>query len=154
MINRFRFASYLNQTPITLTSWWARWRLKSPASPLFNQPIIQAQITESIKAPRHWSLGGEFTGDRWIPRTNGNIRGKCFHLMTSSCDSLVQASRISVTSELKIGAYSVYNVRLSPHAASWIRIFYASHAGYFLLHKWKQINQNQNNGASMKDGSI
>ena len=22
---------------------------------------------------------------RWIPRTNGQLRGKCFHLMTSSC---------------------------------------------------------------------
>ena len=29
-------------------------------------------------------LCGEFTGDRWIPRTNGQSRGKCFHLMTSS----------------------------------------------------------------------
>ena len=37
-----------------------------------------------IKAPRHWPLCGEFTGDRWIPRTNGQWRGKCFHLMTSS----------------------------------------------------------------------
>ena len=26
---------------------------------------------ENIKAPRHWPLCGEFTGDRWIPRTNG-----------------------------------------------------------------------------------
>ena len=32
----------------------------------------------------HWSLLGEFTGDRWIPRTKGQWRGKCFHLMTSS----------------------------------------------------------------------
>ena len=28
-----------------------------------------AQIKENIKAPRHWPLCGEFTGDRWIPRT-------------------------------------------------------------------------------------
>ena len=28
-------------------------------------------------------LGGEFTGDRWIPRTKGQKRGKYFHLMTS-----------------------------------------------------------------------
>ena len=34
---------------------------------------------------RHWPLCGEFTVDRWIPRTNGQQRGKCFHLMTSSC---------------------------------------------------------------------
>ena len=38
---------------------------------LFTQPFIQAQIKENIKAPRHWPLCGEFTGDRWIPRTKG-----------------------------------------------------------------------------------
>ena len=26
--------------------------------------------------------------DRWIPRTKGQLRGKCFHLMTSSCCQL------------------------------------------------------------------
>ena len=41
-------------------------RLKSPGSPLFNRPFNQAQIKENIKAPRHWPLCGEFTGDRWI----------------------------------------------------------------------------------------
>ena len=25
----------------------------------------------NIKAPRHWPLWGEFSGDRWIPRTKG-----------------------------------------------------------------------------------
>ena len=35
------------------------------------QPFIQAQIEENIKAPCHWPLWGEFTGDRWIPRTRG-----------------------------------------------------------------------------------
>ena len=33
--------------------------------------FIQAQIKENIKGPRHWPLWGEFTGDRWIPRTKG-----------------------------------------------------------------------------------
>ena len=33
--------------------------------------VIQAQIKENIKAPRHWPLCGELTGDRWIPRTKG-----------------------------------------------------------------------------------
>ena len=70
---------------ITMTSQWAWWRLRSPASRLFTQPFIQTQIKENIKAPRHWPLCGEFTGGRWIPRTNGQLRGKCFHLMTSSC---------------------------------------------------------------------
>ena len=39
---------------ITMTSEWARLRLKSPASPLFTQPFIRAQIKENIKAPRRW----------------------------------------------------------------------------------------------------
>ena len=38
----------------------------------------------NIKAPHHWPLSGESTADRWIPRTNGQLRGKCFHLMPSS----------------------------------------------------------------------
>ena len=38
---------------------------------MFTQPFIQAQIKENIKAPRHWPLWGEFTGDRWIPLTKG-----------------------------------------------------------------------------------
>ena len=56
---------------ITVTSWWAWWRLKSPASRLFTQPFIQAQIKENIKAQWHWSLWWKFTGDWWIPRTKG-----------------------------------------------------------------------------------
>ena len=63
---------------------WAQWRLKSPVLRLFIQPCIQAQIKEDIKAPRQWYLWGEFTGDRWNPRTNVQWHGKCFHLMTSS----------------------------------------------------------------------
>ena len=38
-----------------------------------------------MKASRHWTLCGKFTGHRWIPRTNGQSCGKSFHLMTSSC---------------------------------------------------------------------
>ena len=56
---------------ITVTSSWTRWRLKSPASRLFTQVFIQAQIKESTNAPHHLPLCREFTGDRWIPRTKG-----------------------------------------------------------------------------------
>ena len=69
---------------ITVTSQWARRRLKSPVSPLFTGSFTQAQNKENIKAPRHWPLCGEFTGDRWIPRKNGQLGGNFFHLMTSS----------------------------------------------------------------------
>ena len=50
--------------------------------------LLNRLFKVNIKAPRHWPLCGEFTGDRWIPRTNGQLRGKCFHLMTSSWQSL------------------------------------------------------------------
>ena len=33
---------------------------------------------------------GEFTGNRWIPRTNGQQCGKCFHLMTSYVTRFIQ----------------------------------------------------------------
>ena len=43
---------------ITVTSLWARLRLKSPAPRLFNQPFVQTQINENIKALHHWPLWG------------------------------------------------------------------------------------------------
>ena len=75
-INSFQDARISSMGPkfsdeIMATSKWARWRLKSSASPLFTQLFGQAQIKENIKAPRSWSLCGEFTGERWIPRTKG-----------------------------------------------------------------------------------
>ena len=39
--------------------------------PIVYSTVVQAQINENIKALRHRPLCGEFTGDRWIPRTNG-----------------------------------------------------------------------------------
>ena len=50
--------------------------------------LFKAQIKENIKAPCHWPLCGEFTGDGWILRTKGQLCRKCFHLMTSSCIAL------------------------------------------------------------------
>ena len=51
----------------TMTSQWPRRRFKSPASRLFTQSFIRAQIKENIKAPRHWPLCGEFTGTGEFP---------------------------------------------------------------------------------------
>ena len=65
--NRVLFIQALKRCVTTVTSHWGRWRLKSPASRLFTQPFIQAQIKENIKTPCHWTLCREFTDDRWIP---------------------------------------------------------------------------------------
>ena len=45
--------------------------------------LNRLQIKENIKAERLWPLWGELTGHQWIPCTNGQWRGKCFHLMMS-----------------------------------------------------------------------
>ena len=39
---------------ITVTSWWAQWRLKSPVSRSFTQPFIQVQIKQNISVPGDW----------------------------------------------------------------------------------------------------
>ena len=52
--NNCPFVSHISI--ITMTSLWARGRLKSSASPLFTQPFIQVQIKENINVPRHWPL--------------------------------------------------------------------------------------------------
>ena len=60
--------------------------MSAMASQITNLTIVYSNvhIEGSIKARRHWPLCGEFTGDLWIPRTNGQYRKKCFHLMTPS----------------------------------------------------------------------
>ena len=55
----------------------------------------------NIKAPRHWPLWGEFTGDRWIPLTKGQYSGKCPYLMTSSCRNTFATSLYSIIFLLK-----------------------------------------------------
>ena len=57
-----------------LTTTALRWRHNEHdgvKNRLFAQTFIQVQIKGNIKASRHWPLCGEFTGDRWIPRTFG-----------------------------------------------------------------------------------
>ena len=47
--------------------------------------LFRCRSKKTSKLHDHWPLCAEFIGDHWIPRTNGQLRGKSFHLMTSSC---------------------------------------------------------------------
>ena len=69
-----------------------RWSLKSPASPVFTQPFIRAQIKENIKAPRHRLCAGNSPGAMISPH-KWPLTRKCFHLMTSSCAYLNRAGQ-------------------------------------------------------------
>ena len=82
---------------ITVTSPWARWRLKSPASPLFAQLLVLEQIKKTQRSASQAFVRGihrwPVTGD-----TKGQWRGKCFHKMTSSWYCIFQGLYVQLES--------------------------------------------------------
>ena len=73
--------------------------------------------------------------DRWIPRTKGQLRGKCFHLMTSSCEpnrTRTSRSRLQINDTLWSSfnfyfwlykpATSAYAVGVHLFCSSWQQI--------------------------------
>ena len=80
------FHIYFHANHHNITSLWVWYHLKSPASQLFAQPFAEAQIEENIKALCHWPLWEKSTSDQWIPLAKGQLKEKCFHWMTSSCN--------------------------------------------------------------------
>ena len=109
----------------TMTSQWARWRLKSPASRLFTRAFIQTQIKENIKAPRHWPLWGESTNDRWIPLTKGQQHGNMgsinMHYIESAmvvyptCKCSINPTLSSILYVLIIYVFIVHSTRILIH---------------------------------------
>ena len=60
------------------------------ASQITSLTIVYSIVYSDLDQRKHQSSASlAFVGgihrDRWIPRTKGQLRGKCFHLMTSSC---------------------------------------------------------------------
>ena len=73
--------------------------------------------------------------DRWIPRTKGQLRGKCFHLMTSSWDeNLLLGSWPSL--HLEVGrVYNINIFRYILHSFTglpdvYITMFYGPHTEF------------------------
>ena len=60
------------------------------ASQITSLTIVYSTVYSDADQRKHQSSASlafvrGFHRDRWIPRTKGQLRGKCFHLMTSSC---------------------------------------------------------------------
>ena len=60
------------------------------ASQITSLTIVYSIVYSDAYQSKHQSsaslaLWGEFTGDWWIPCTYGQLRGKCFHLITLLC---------------------------------------------------------------------
>ena len=53
-------------TIITVTSYSMQWHLKSPASRLFTQTFVEAQIKENITAPCYWYMRTSGLGFVWV----------------------------------------------------------------------------------------
>ena len=59
-------------------------RMGAIASQITSLAIVYSAFYSGVDQRKH--------RDRWIPRTKGQLRGKCFHLMTSSCASIISLS--------------------------------------------------------------
>ena len=66
--------------------------MSAMASQISSLTIVYSTFDSGVDQRKHQSsaslasVWGIHLG-RWIPRTKGQSRGKCFHLMTSSCDN-------------------------------------------------------------------
>ena len=83
------------------------------ASQITSLAIVYATVYSGAdyrkhQTPRYWPLWGEFTGDRWIPRTNSQLRGKCFRLMTSSCFKFTVIEKSCAPFQYTLRRFSVH----------------------------------------------
>ena len=88
---------HLYHSFITITSWWARWRLKSPASQVFTQPFLSGtdQRKHQSSASLAFAVTGEFPTRRasnaesvstwWCHHVNLRWREQSFAMEIRTC---------------------------------------------------------------------
>ena len=95
----YRLQPYLHQVNIRINASCIGWRcichyddviMAAMASQITSLTIVYSTVYSGADQSEHQSSASlafvwGIHRDRWIPRTNGQKRGKCFHLMTSSC---------------------------------------------------------------------
>ena len=92
---------------ITITLWWARWRLKSPDSRLFTQ-----SFTQGADQTKHWSSASlAFVKGihRWPVNSphKGPVTRKCFHITSSSWNTR-QVVEINSNCQIRITYYVLH----------------------------------------------
>ena len=96
---------------------------------------LRSKKTSKLRVTGH--LCGEFTGDRWVPCTNGQLRRKCFNLMTSSClEQSDNSNTISHGFEISRGLVIRRRRRL---AKIHTEVLYGFFSSYKLMLTWKLI---------------
>ena len=85
-----------------------RWRIMGTiASQITSLAIVYSIVYSSADQRKHQSFASlafvrGIHRDRWIPRTKGQLRGKCFHLITSSCWSSLWFVTIRAIADLHL----------------------------------------------------
>ena len=82
------------------------------ASQITSLTVVYSTVYSDVDQRKHQSSASlafvrGIHRDRWIPRTKGQLRGKCFHLMTSSY--MAALSCICGHNFLILALYTVYN---------------------------------------------
>ena len=80
-------------------------RMGAIASQITSLAIVYSAFYSGVDQRKHQSSASlafvwGIHRDRWIPRTKGQLRGKCFHLMTSSC--IIVAHSIGAVTHPKV----------------------------------------------------
>ena len=95
--NKFECVRFIISIALTLTEFhYNDVIMGAMASQITSLTIIYSTVYSGADQRKHQSSASlafvqGIHRDRWIPRTNGQLRGKCFHLMTSSCLRRVSA---------------------------------------------------------------
>ena len=79
---------FIHYTDVTMTTM---------ASQITSLTVVYSTVYSDADQRKHQSSASlafvwGIHRDRWIPRTKGQLRGKCFHLMTSSCENIVYSA--------------------------------------------------------------
>ena len=100
---------------VTVMSQWAGWHLKSPASRLLALTLVQAQIEDNMKAPRHWLLWGKFIPNkgplmRKMFQFDDVIVNKLTHKNVHRLANIYAIRKLSVKIHYVIIKINLYNI--------------------------------------------
>ena len=100
---------YKNQWSSLLTDHYDDVIMTTIASQITSLTSVYSTVYSDADQRKHQSsaslafVWGIHRG-RWIPRTKGQLRGKCFHLMTSSCICVTRPRWVNIFWKLCVNA--------------------------------------------------
>ena len=100
------------------------------ASQITSLTVVYSIVYSDADQIKHQSSASlAFVRDRWISRTNGQLRGKCFHLITSSCTFSLKKMHLKMSSgkwrpfclglNVLMGIQAKYGAQTITHAWAW-----------------------------------